>query len=233
MLTVSDIPLPPVDFMQLVCGYREGEELVRTFHNAGQNQVKRFADLGLVNSSLHMLDVGCGCGRFARALIPTPIRSYVGFDRHAGLVNWARENITPRDSRFTFYHFDVSSPYDTIDGIVGVIPAEHFQFPFVDGQFNAANLASVFTHMHLVEIQNYLRELHRVVETGGTMIFSVFLTQRPGYAVKHNVFLTLPDFKSAVEKAGWKFTPADQKRVDSGSLLYDNNQQNFFTAVRQ
>lgn len=142
-------------------------------------------------------------------------------------------NITPLDPRFSFHHFDVSSPYTEIDGQPGSIPAEHFTFPFSEGQFNAANLASVFTHMHFSEIMNYLYELSRVVRSGGTMVFSVFLTEKEPYGIKHNIFINPRELFEAVEKTGWRFIAPDLARIDKGEFLFDNNQQNFFTAIRE
>lgn len=90
-VTDAEIPFPPIDMMQLVCGKRVGEELVNTFINSGKLQVDRFEKINPAWSDVVLLDVGCGCGRFARALMKTEIASYTGFDRHMGLIQWAQQ----------------------------------------------------------------------------------------------------------------------------------------------
>lgn len=227
-MIVGSLPTPPREFMELVCGPMPNLEEV--FENSGRIQRKRFEDLGLAGADTHLLDVGCGCGRFARQLLSSDIGSYTGFDRHPGLIKWAQDNIASRDPRFRFLYVDVTSPYEVVDGSKGEIPAEYFTFPFEDGSFTAANLASVFTHMRLPEIRRYMKEIARVTRPGATMIFSAFLTDGPLFELKWNVYVPPADLRAAAEDAGWIFSVNDLRRFARNDFKW--REQQFFQATR-
>jgi SAM-dependent methyltransferase len=171
-----DIPLPPVEYMKLVCGPEHDE---KTFRRVGKSLVDDMSSQGMIGSNVRLLDIGCGCGRVARCLLDKPLKSYVGFDRHAGMIEWCNQEIAPRDPRFTFLYCQVKSPYTTMDGDQGTIDVADFRFPFEDRSFDAILLASVFTHMPLGEISHYLKEIRRVLDRGGRALFSVFLSDQP------------------------------------------------------
>jgi len=179
---VRDLPLPPAEFMTLVCG--EAENIEQTFLAVGKLLVEMLEKDDMLRPGVAFLDVGCGCGRLARFLCDSPIASYVGFDRHSGMIDWCRRELTSRDSRLRFECFNLKSAYDDLDGEVGQIDAATFRFPFADRSSDSTMLASVFTHMPLVEVSNYLLELRRVTRPGGKVLFSTFLTEentlRPG-----------------------------------------------------
>ena len=232
MTAASSIPLPPKEYMSLVSGVPVASDLLtEAFMTSSARQRERFETINRLTSTDHLLDVGCGCGRFARSLIDSPLGGYTGFDRHPGMVAWSSENITPADPRFRFVHIDVASPYDMIDGHEGKVRADRLSFPFDDNAFTCANLASVFTHMYAGEIRQYLRELKRVVRPGGQIVFSVFLTQKPTYDLVHNVTLNVDDFSRMLDEEGWQLLSESQRRLDRRELLWDSNQQNFFTAT--
>lgn len=189
------IPLPPEDYQRLVCGY-EGN-----FEAVGRGLVRVLSKKGLAAPETDLLDVGCGCGRAARYLLGTPIRSYVGFDRHPGMIQWCQEFIASRDTRFTFECFDLQSLYERWDQRVGSLSASEFRFPYRDGQFNAALLSSVFTHMPKEEVCRYLHELRRVVRPGGKVFLTLFLSDRY-YVDDINAFYPPAEFAGLVEAAG-------------------------------
>jgi ubiquinone/menaquinone biosynthesis C-methylase UbiE len=167
---MSTIPLPPFEYQTLVCG--PGSE--GRFEWAGwwvQNELRR---LGLLAPGIAFLDVGCGCGRIARMLMGDPIGRYDGFDRHQGMITWCNDVLAPRDPRFHFSHVSVRSSYDGWDHQDGSIDANAFVFPYRDATFDSILLASVFTHMPLSEIAQYLRELRRVLRASGKILLSMF-----------------------------------------------------------
>ncbi len=174
------LPLPPPELRGLVGDTDSAEE----YQGIGSAIAGMMQALGLLAPRYRILDVGCGCGRVAAQLVSSPIAAYQGFDRNPELVNWASEHITPIDSRFQFQLVRVESPYDEFDGFRGVIPARDLSFPFADGSFDVALLSSVFTHMSLVDARRYLRELARVLNAGGQVLASWFLTEAAEGAVE-------------------------------------------------
>ncbi len=134
-----------------------------------------------------VLDIGCGCGltavAFAEFLEPG---RYTGIDVDRPSVDACLAN--PRLSRtgFKFVHAEVGG--DVYSG--GDTPASSYRFPLPDGAFSHVILCSVFTHMLPAEVENYLREIARVLRPGGRVVFSTFLTDHgPGqgiYAFPHD-----------------------------------------------
>lgn len=197
------VPFPPREFMRLACG--DQPDLERHFVERGSAIVSRMAEHGLLHRGARLLDVGCGCGRVARLLIGHPtLGSYQGFDRHPGMVNWCQQHLASRDPRFAFSLVPVSSVYSAVDGEQGTLSAKQLRFPYPDGAFDSALLASVFTHMPLVEVVHYLSELARVLSSGGVALVSVFLAPPGSAAVDdgHNFFHQRADLQQAATAVG-------------------------------
>ena len=172
--TAAHIPLPPKELMALVTG--DHYDQARAFESAGSEVAHLATHVGMINPGARVLDIGCGVGRVARHLVATAIGSYVGFDRHAGMIAWARANVTTHDPRFTFEHFPIRSALDGIDGEAGTVDAAEFRFPYADGSFDSILLASVFTQMPLKEVAAYLSEIRRVLAPDGRVLLSVFMS---------------------------------------------------------
>lgn len=119
-----------------------------------------------------VLDVGCGLGRIAVPLMSYLTARYEGFDIDAKAVGWCSENITPRAPNFRFKTAEV---YNNRYNPEGKAAAETFTFPYEDGAFDVAFLASVFTHLLTKPVANYLKELRRVLKPGGRCVASYFL----------------------------------------------------------
>lgn len=170
------LPFPPHEYMALVCGQVPVPELHANFQWAGQIIAAILEQQGMLGEHVRLLDIGCGCGRVARYLLEKPLASYVGFDRHRGMIDWCASEISSRSPKFEFLFFDVTSSYQNKDGQKGQISATEFKFPFDDGAFDTVLLMSVFTHMPVKEISNYLRETHRVLSLQGAVLLSVFFS---------------------------------------------------------
>lgn len=190
---MTQIPMPPFEFQTLISG--PGNE--PKFEEIGSWLRDALDEQGMLAPGTSLLDVGCGCGRLARQLLRCPIGSYVGFDRHKGMVDWCAAEIGSRDPRFRFHYFDLKSVYTVWDNQAGAIDAETFRFPFPDAAFDAVLLASVFTHMPPAETRNYLGELARVMRPGATALLSIFLSPSGAVEVRDdgiNVFHDLRQF---------------------------------------
>jgi SAM-dependent methyltransferase len=121
-----------------------------------------------------ILDAGCGIGRMAFGLAPYLDAGgrYEGFDIDARMVRWASDNIT---SRYPQFRFQVADVYNSFYNRKGRATSDRYRFPYEDASFDAATLMSVFTHMDEGGIDNYLRELARVIRRGGRCMVTTFL----------------------------------------------------------
>ncbi len=133
-----------------------------------------FVEYGGLKPDDRVLDVGCGIGRIAAPLTDylSEKGEYYGFDIVKSGVDWCRKNITVRYPNFHFFHSDVSNRnYNPR----GAIHASEYRFPFEDGSFDFIFLTSVFTHMFPSDMENYLREISRVLTVGGRCLITFFL----------------------------------------------------------
>ncbi|MCU0235864.1 MAG: class I SAM-dependent methyltransferase [Acidobacteria bacterium] len=144
------------------------------FAAIGREFLQYFIELGHLRPAEKVLEVGCGVGRMAIPLTTylDDTGSYEGFDIAPAEVAWCRKNITPRFPRFNFQHVDVLNQ-QTNPG--GRLAAASFRLPFAGEQFDFVFLTSVFTHMLIQDIENYLREISRVLRPGGRLLTTYFL----------------------------------------------------------
>jgi SAM-dependent methyltransferase len=147
------------------------------FAAIGQEFLRYFIEIGGLKPAERVLEIGCGVGRMAIPLTAylDDTGSYEGLDIAPAEVAWCRKNITPRFPRFHFQHVDV---FNRQTNPRGRLAAASFRFPFADGQFDFAFLTSVFTHMLIDDIENYLREISRVLRPGGRLLATYFLLDR-------------------------------------------------------
>jgi len=169
-MVAAELPLPPKDLRIWVGPFsdpalfaRSGEEMVR--------DIIRLCDL---SRGSRILEVGCGCGRLARAFASHigATGSYEGFDVVHALVDWCRQHLEPLLPNFRFSLADVHAPgYNP----TGTVAASEYRFPFAANEFDAAVVSSVFTHMLADEIENYLAELRRVLKPDARMFITALL----------------------------------------------------------
>lgn len=144
------------------------------YRKIGQEFFQYFKDLGGLQPHYRVLDIGSGIGRMAVPMIGylSDRGSYEGFDVVPLGVEWCTEHITRRDSHFQFRVADVRNKEYNPGGRV---TAAEYRFPYPDESFDFAFLTSVFTHMLPDEVENYLREIQRVLKPGGRSLITWFL----------------------------------------------------------
>jgi ubiquinone/menaquinone biosynthesis C-methylase UbiE len=144
------------------------------FHVIGRKWVDTFIRLGAVRPNDRVLDVGCGAGRMAIALARylAGRGTYDGFDVSRADVSWCKKEIEPRWPGSRFRHVDVKNSWYNRSGS---IDPEDFSFPYDAERFDFIFLTSVFTHMLPAAMENYLREVVRVLRTGGRCLITYFL----------------------------------------------------------
>src|SRR5262249_235788 len=98
--------------------------------------------------------------------------SYEGFDVAPTLVDWCKQHLEPLLPNFRFSLADIRAPgYNP----TGAVAASAYRFPFAPGQFDAAVVSSVFTHMVADEIENYTTQLGRVLKPDARVFITVLL----------------------------------------------------------
>lgn len=127
--------------------------------------------------SLHkndkILDIGSGIGRTAIALTSFLSKNahYQGFDVVKKGIDWCNNTISKDFPNFQFTYIPLNNDlYNS-----HTTKAADFKFPYTTGYFDKAFLFSVFTHMSLEDIQNYLNEIHRVLQPKGQCLATFFI----------------------------------------------------------
>lgn len=178
-LLTGQYDLPPYSLRTLSGG-------ARGFRDVGPWFLNEFKRLGLFREGLRILDVGCGCGRVARALATdADLRrlkvGYVGVDIDQEAIRWCRDHLTTKNSRFKFYHVDL---YNRSYNPAGKHQARAYSFPYDNQSFDLIIVTSVFTHLLEEELRNYLQESRRLLAREGTVYASFFTYRSRRDAVK-------------------------------------------------
>ena len=162
------------------------------------NELKAFLIMwGGLKPDDRILDVGSGIGRVALPLTNylSPNGEYWGFDVVKPGIDWCQKHITPRYSNFHFLHCDLYNKYYAPKG---KIKAWDFRFPFEDDFFDYVFLTSVFTHMLPRDMENYFREISRVLRRNGNCFITFFLLNEEALQLIKKGSSTL-DFKYEIE----------------------------------
>lgn len=131
---------------------------------------RRWAGL---HAGSRLLDVGCGDGRLAAALLPfLDGGSYATFEVQARFVDFLRRRIGLRHPHFSFTHADLWHSYYNPGG---KHQTHEYRFPYPDGDFDIVFLNSIFTHFLPREVAHYLGECARVLRKGGSLLATYFL----------------------------------------------------------
>ena len=119
-----------------------------------------------------VLDIGSGIGNLAVGLIGYLRGSYDGVEIHPAAVTWCQHAITARHPTFRFHRADLfSGAYNPH----GRAAASKYRFPFGDHEFDFVFLGSVFTHLLPDAVENYVREISRMLAPDGICVASYFL----------------------------------------------------------
>ncbi len=132
----------------------------------------------LLKPDHRVLEIGCGLGRMAYPLTqyldPVSGGSYHGFDIVEEAIRWCNQEINAKYPHFDFSHIPLHNDLYQSAGA----DASGYEFPFADSTFNRIFATSVFTHLLPAELENYLQESTRVLQTGGMMLFTFFVMDK-------------------------------------------------------
>ncbi|MHC4966397.1 MAG: class I SAM-dependent methyltransferase, partial [Planctomycetota bacterium] len=129
---------------------------------------------GLVRLDSRILDVGCGCGRFAATLRDFGLAGkrftghYTGIDVDREMIEWCRAHFPA--NRFTFKLADVRNAVYNPGGSRDEAPA----FDLADASQDFVFGMSLLTHLLEDDLRRCLEESWRVLEPGAPMHMTVF-----------------------------------------------------------
>lgn len=156
-----------------------------------------------------VLDIGSGIGRTAISLTEflSSKGSYEGFDVVRKGVDWCNSRIGRDYSNFNFTYVPLFNDLYNKEKL----NAEKFVFPYEQESFDKVFTFSVFTHMQIKEIQNYFKEINRVLKSNG-MAFSTFFL----YSNENENFIAKnKSFGFPIKKDGFRLMNA---KVKSGNI---------------
>lgn len=172
----------PIDIYEKITGKRDAITPPKgmifigpgDFKKIGEQLVEDFKALGGLQPDHCLLDIGCGIGRIAIPLTKYlgEKGSYEGFDVVKMGIDWCQNKITPKYPNFKFTHIPLRNDLYNLEANQG---ADNMQFPYGDGEFDFIVLTSVFTHMQQKEVENYLKEISRVLKPSGTCFATFFV----------------------------------------------------------
>lgn len=147
------LPIPPPRLVNLVAGHFD---LAAFFQNGrlGADCVRAALQKnGIPMGKLFsILDFGCGCGRILRFWHDLQGPNIHGTDYNRRLIRWCRDHLP-------FGRFKINQPYPPLD--------------YADGEFGLIYSISVFTHLGEEQQVPWMKELYRVCQPGGFVLFTV------------------------------------------------------------
>jgi len=163
-----------------------------------------------------VLDIGCGYGRLARPLTKyLTSGSYSGIEVSRKAADWCGRHFTPEFPHFTFRHVGIYNEYYNPRG---EIRPHEFRFPFDDSSFDFVIASSVYTHMRIDDIRNYIRETARVLKPGGVSFSTWYLLDGESRSLMGN-HPDSPQFTHAVDGENRSFTSEPARPEEA--MAYD------------
>jgi SAM-dependent methyltransferase len=144
------------------------------FKKIGENYLNFFIEYCGLKPEHRVLDIGCGIGRIAIPLTKylNNNGSYEGFDIVKKGIDWCNKHIKRAFPNFNFLHIDLKND---LYNLKTNHAAKNFIFPYKTNEFDLIILTSVFTHMIPDDVENYLKEINKVMKVGGKCLATFFI----------------------------------------------------------
>jgi SAM-dependent methyltransferase len=148
-----------------------------TFIHAGDHCLKKFLSLKYCTSKSDVVELGCGCGRIARAFRdpqwdPWFEGTYVGIDIDQEMLEYCRANFPERQFQF------ILSPHRSSTYSPGNLQNEQeasFKLVIADEQSkDFVYSLSLYSHLLETEFIEYMQESYRILRTDGIMFMTFF-----------------------------------------------------------
>jgi SAM-dependent methyltransferase len=120
--------------------------------------------------SSRVVDIGCGCGRTARAVRDSALFTghYIGIDVDSEMIAWCNMHF-PDKERFTFIHADVFSSVYNPAG-----KSSPYKLPLENDSVDLVFSQALFTHLLEGDVTGYIVESNRILKKGRMMVMGIF-----------------------------------------------------------
>ena len=135
------------------------------------------------NPNWHILDLGCGAGRFATGMTAylSPTARYVGIDIVPALVNFCTTEISSKYKNFEFYCTRMDNLY--YDQFKDLNQADAGELNWINDvnqacpneSMDACIALSLFTHLNSEDLESYLAKISRLLKKDGLFLITAFL----------------------------------------------------------
>lgn len=170
---LTEKQLPPEPMMNII-GSHSRDHFTRTM----KEFVPEFIARGHITPRSNILDIGCGCGRFAIPL--TKIQQggrYYGFDVWPEGIKWCNDTIAKEHPNSQFHVVEANNNYYFED--FDPNRKNNFSLPFIpDNEFDFTFAISVFTHLVASDCEAYFAELKRTMKRTGIAYLTCFIVDR-------------------------------------------------------
>jgi SAM-dependent methyltransferase len=204
--SADSILIPPRELIiQNGIGVNDLDNVEMEFDRIGKGLASELIRDGLLPSHA-VLDVGCGLGRVARALVQfLNSGSYMGIDACLSSIEWCTAHYSGRDN-FRFFHADV---FSTMYNPSSANAPDQYRFPVASESIDFIFSTSLFTHLLLGAVDNYLKEMARVLRPGGKMWNTFMLLDAVSLTVARRFQPDRPNVYMNVEVPGGRIAIKD------------------------
>lgn len=164
----SGVPLPPPALRKGGQHFLSNDRLL----SQSQHDVERLEAYAGLRDGLQLVDLGCGAGRLAIALLERAFSvSYTGIDVQSPPIRWGSRHITTLVPNYTFIAVDAPNPRYNPGGTAPT------QWPLEENSADLVYAYSVFSHMTTREVSFQFEEAARVLHTKGILALTAFIEE--------------------------------------------------------